>query len=228
MAARSGFQKKRRKRTLTMARTTDIRVPRRMLGIAAATPLRSTVTLSTCYLRTCVHGSENQYWSFVMNNAYDPFATDSSAQPRGFNEMAALYSRYYVTSVKIIIKVYNRHTSEAAHVGFVATAGQEPTDTVPYRIGELPNSVNQIALANQQNVCRFQKSIVIKDIYGAWDVGDFSTVTASNTSPAKKVYGRVFCATADGSGGVDSVFHLCMHQKITFFDRKPLTAKDHA
>lgn len=210
----------KRRRTLAMA-PQRLFGPRR--GISAITPKRSSVMLTTCALITH-SGAANVISTFKLNNAYNPFGTASANKPRGFDEMAALYRRCYVTEASVIVKGYNRDTVDACHSAVLLTAGATASDTSSYRIPELPYSGSQIALKSEYNVIRFQRSCVISKIYGAWDVGDFSKSTADATDPTKIVYARLYSSVADGSGTSNMVYHICIRQKIVFYDTHAVVA----
>jgi len=55
-------------------------------------------------------------YTFMLNSVYDPNHTGTGHQPIGFDQMAAIFQKYYVVGARVNLRVWNRDTDE--YVGF--------------------------------------------------------------------------------------------------------------
>jgi len=161
--------------------------------------------------------------SFKLNDAFNPFGTASANQPRGWTEYTDLYARYLVHGFKVVVKALSGSATESALIAFVVSPGSSNLDTSAYRMSELPNSWDRVALGGGQNVIRAQSSGNVKQIYGVsvLDLSDFGGKTDVG-GVTKLIFGRLAAEAFDGSGTVVARCHVSITQLVEFYDRVPL------
>lgn len=154
---------------------------------------------------------------FDANGLYDPDRTGFGHQPRGFDEMMALYSKYVVTDAKVLCRF--RNASNARIIPFIIvtdnqTLGSGVTDALEHsgcvsgtrRLARTSTPdesgiANQMALRHHVNVPKWKG---VKDL-----LADTSLQGSNVTNPADSIYFIV--------GGVtDGAFNLVMDVDMEF------------
>lgn len=122
------LQKKQAKQRNARRRSDRVVVPRDKLGFA--TSMVSTLRY-TERLDLAPSGTDTVAWSFRANDMFDPLANTGGHQPRGFDNLMALYENFTVTSSKISVnwmyEGYNGPTSLGT-TGHLIQGGDEITD----------------------------------------------------------------------------------------------------
>lgn len=122
------LQKRQAKQRNARRRSDRVVVPRDKLGFA--TSMVSTLRY-TERLDLAPTGTDTVAWSFRANDLFDPLANTGGHQPRGFDNLMALYENFTVTSSKISVnwmyEGYNGPTSTDA-TGHLIQGGDEITD----------------------------------------------------------------------------------------------------
>jgi len=122
------LQKRQAKQRNARRRTARVIVPRDKLGFATSmvSTLRYTERLDLEPTTT-----NTVAWSFKSNDLFDPLANTGGHQPRGFDNLMALYENFTVTSSKISVnwmyEGYNGPTSTDS-TGHLIQGGDEITD----------------------------------------------------------------------------------------------------
>jgi len=154
-------------------------------------------------LAEAVAGSGAVY-SFAVNNAYDPNFTGVGAQPLGFDQYAALFSRYRVLRVRYEFTVGTRTASTCFRVGVVPSASSTLTSDVNAWI--IQNSATKYKwignVASGTPVVKIAGTIDMPNILGVTRTQfetdmDFSGITSAG--PTRTCYLHAFIV---GNSGV--------------------------
>jgi len=139
---------------------------------------------------------------FSCNGLFDPNITATGHQPRGFDEIIAMYDHYVCIASKITVTVANPH-ERACIVGIVVKDGvtttADPEDlmenrymkyiTIPGRNGEVGESVRTISMKVNPN----------KFLGRSKPMADPELKGSSTSNPAEGCFFHVFCYLIDPS-----------------------------
>jgi len=170
-------------------------------------------------------GAALAYNTWNMNSLYDPDQTGTGHQPCGFDTMAAMFSRYLVTSAKLTATfIPTSGYATATIYGANLYTGSTPYNTGastqceqggPYII----SSGTKINQGGGRNVISInfdaRKYFGVKDPFDAQ--GDLGALTNSN--PTRRAYTQVWCGPADESTDIPAT-EVVVHIKynVVFYD----------
>lgn len=104
------------------------------------------------------------YQRFQLNNLYDPDYSGVGHQPRGYDEITAIYQRYLVLGAKIKLKILQT-TSQNAYVGFtVRKDASAPLIFEDWTEGRYGSS--KLLKSNDTSTHTKQLSIRMQDFFG--------------------------------------------------------------
>jgi len=177
-------------------------------------------------------------WSFCFNDLYDTDSTSIGHQPMYFDNYANLYERYQVTFAKIQVTVVN-HFVNTATATSAGTTTTQPNYSYKLAIvrdsnfNDLPNKIEEIIEQNAKNVSWRYVSPQLNGTLPklsmkcaphkqhAVSYGDDTLQSATNSGPAKKVFGSIIITSADGVTNPPSVsLAVKIKYYVKFFDRR--------
>ena len=171
--------------------------------------------------KTCVMHYADQYTigtlaagsysaqSMRGNGVYDPDLTGTGHQPRGFDQMAALYGYYAVKSSTCRVRFCPSSAGQNVLVGLQAdsTAGTSPSlanvidflEGYPYNVAS-SNTDGSVSVVTLQDK-RFTKSMSTEPVTGQ------GNLTANNTNPADPWLWRI-CVYNAGSVSATGLYYV--------------------
>lgn len=166
-------------------------------------------------------------YSFRLNSLFDPDLTSTGKQPLGFDQYAAIFSRYRVVKVSFDVTYMGNDftTPRPQRVGFMVT----PSSTVPSDPEAWPAQLfSKSAVMASPNLKppRLASSISLPQIFGIkkseFHDNDYASITGAN--PTRIAYLHVFNSGLSGSSGAGAiaiaVVNIRFHTEM--FDRVPL------
>lgn len=164
-------------------------------------------------------GNINVY-QLKLNSAYDPNGNLGSSQPLGYDQMAALYSRYCVISYAIHMKAVSTDNTNAIVVGF--TPRTEATDLTTYlHYLECPGTVSRHMTPDIDKIEYGSKGRIKKFLLplGGKMLTDDTVAAATGSDPSKILYGHVWMQSLDATSDPSTVTIVgILYQTIVFFD----------
>lgn len=159
-------------------------------------------------------------YSFAVNNCFDPNFTGVGAQPLGFDQYAALFSRYRVLKVRYDVSVGTRTASTCYRMGVFPSASSTLTSDVNAWI--IQNSATKFKwvgpTTGSNNVARITGIIDIPNVLGVTKTQfetdmDYSAITSAG--PNRTIYLHVFIV---GNSGVVAVcdYTVCLWMDVQF------------
>lgn len=122
-----------------------------------------------------ITGLTGNEYAFRLNSLFDPNFTGTGHQPRGFDQMAALYANYCVYKVQVQVRIMSQSGGPSQAVNFIA-CNVRPYNNGSYslgparRYGELMESAtNTIITMESDNYCQsksWEQTYWIADIEG--------------------------------------------------------------
>ena len=213
-----GYKKRKLTRTRSLKRTRSYPKPRAFALSKNILRDKQRVTMRYSTSITLTGGVAGSFGHiFDANGLYDPDRTGFGHQPRGFDEMMALYSKYVVTGAKIHCRYRNAGTGRCIPYIIVTdtqTVGSGVTDALEHsgcvsgtrrllRTSTPDESglASQMALRHHVNVPKWKG---VKDL-----LADTSLQGSNVTNPSDSIYFIV--------GGVsDGGFNLVMDVDLEF------------
>ena len=152
------------------------------------------------------------YYSFAVNSAYDPNFTGLGAQPLGFDQYSALYSRYRVLAVSYDV-IFGARSAIPIRVGLYPSA----QSTLPADVNAWPVQ-NQYAKVDflgpttgGNNVARFRGKINLPAVLGITrqeHITEHDFVASTGASPARVAYLHIFTTSVAGEENSMSIFKI--------------------
>lgn len=184
--------------------------------------LNSSTTQAAC-------GAEN-VWR--LNSCFDPDLTGGTHQPYGFDQMAGLYAKYTVMSVKIRIIVSNASGSLPAAIGIIV---QPPTSTFVLTGVALSDVIEKsmgevLWLDATGTVKEFASDFKIARIAGLTDtqmkanIEDYSALCSA--SPAQTPYLRIAYANFSSNSMIGVSAYVILDYTTEFYDRIDLASSN--
>lgn len=161
-------------------------------------------------------------YDYRANSLYDPDSTGVGAQPLGFDQLAALYTRYRVHGCRISVQSVNEGVS--ANVVVVAPADTSTTISGIAQAIEAPYACWRLLPANQRYPTKLscylstKKKFGLKAIDNAEDLASLTT-----TNPSEQWFFTLI--TGDVGGIQDNITRhvVTLEYFCEFFDRRDLT-----
>lgn len=204
-------------------------VPRPMVGASSrvyAGPLPATCKTRLTYQTTLSLNAGAGAWLsniFAANGIFDPDITGVGHQPRGRDEMTALYNHNYVTAAYITCRYVGEANGNVIVWGVAVRDDATPFATVndfaeyrnsKYKCAKTTITTNEMVITQKVIPHKF---LGIK----TWDDDALRGTSAAN--PSEMVYFHVGCADAFGGdpGAASIDVHITYY--VTFTEPKPLT-----
>lgn len=171
------------------------------------------------------------YYTWRGNSVYDPNYTGTGAQPLGFDQWAAFYTRYRVHGSKIRVRTSPTTTSTATaqtHAIVVAPATSAitlptaPLDMLAQPYATTKVTVLQNALMKENWITKYMSSAKILGVRktAIKDEIDFSSLT--NNNPSQQWYWNMFIGPLDNSSTTTALQLIELTYYVEFFDRQTL------
>jgi len=161
---------------------------------------------------------------FSANGAYDPDITGAGSQPRGFDELMALYDHYTVTASRVKVRYTNNSTTRP----YVAIAVRDSPTGVPDAKTLFESSDCKITdkilgrLSEGNESCAMTHNVNVGNFLGRKSVMSDSELKGSAAAnPAEQVYYHINCVNMDGSASssVDAIvtleYDIVLHEPKT-------------
>lgn len=177
------------------------------------------VTLPFYSQQTLTAATPSAWYTYSLNNVYDPDVSGTGEQPLGFDQYAQFYGRYRVLGVRFVLSFVNT-VSGAVNVGcFTATSSSLPSTTGSWFIQPLPSTKSDLLSVSGggHDAVTFSSSPSIPDVLGVnhreyVTEMDFAATTAGG--PARQAFLHIVCA---GLGVVPTVrFTLRLWYDVEF------------
>lgn len=143
------------------------------------------------------------YYTFTINDPYDPNFTGAGSQPVGFDQWAQFYGRFRTVRFKFTMDIANvTGTANPVKVG-IYFSPQSTLPAVPAAWFVQPTVGRQTKLLSSTTgsaeVCRLTGSVDIWDVFGVtkrefMDEADFASTFSGG--PARVAYMHVFCLSS--------------------------------
>ncbi|AYP28762.1 MAG: putative capsid protein [Cressdnaviricota sp.] len=191
-------------------------------GQIIAQSVMANLTYSESTYFTSATGVPNVFvWN--LNSVYDPNRTGTGHQPKGFDQYAALYSKYRVTKVKYTVYLSNQTSYDSAvcvaPTNFLLSSSMPPDVMNEFpgaqfeycprvTVGlpkELKGSVDLAKLTGRDS-----KSYLADDIYAS-DVA---------TSPSELMMLNIAIQDVTGAQSVTVYYNIKLQYQVLFFDPK--------
>lgn len=202
------------------------RVARRVAS--AARPLRGTTAPSTISVRLKY---TDQYTigavaissrTFAFNDLYDPNVSGVGAQPAGFDQWSAFYSRFYVSSCDVVLTFVN--VTAVNPVEVVLYPSQNGTIlTTTLDAAAQPYAKHAITSGSVSSSCitlrgRFSSPLTVGRI-----LSDTTYTGSSAASPSVKLYANIIIGSLDGLTAMTGcVYRITMNFNVKFFSPNQL------
>ncbi len=204
-------------------RANDIRIPRDPAYTAFGKPnqaplaqrLRTTLKYSETVQRT---GTFVYDYVWRLNSIFDPNLTGVGHQPKGFDQLAALYQRYRVYHAKYDVIMYNTTSAIPAHFIIVPT-NSSSTYTDASDAIEAPMSEHTLTTIYQMG--RLRGSIDLATLNGkshAAYAADDTTQALVSTNPTETLNLHVVSEATDGSTTLVVYYIVEIYYDVEFSD----------
>lgn len=159
---------------------------------------------------------------FVANGLYDPDLSGIGHQPKGFDQMMALYERYDCLRSTIQVKLANTGTVPIVMVCLPkkdTSAATEVTGPIeaPFSVHALTGSKEANSLATVTNHVDIAK-------FTGRNRADLSYTGSASANPAQAVYWAVVLESVGGIDTHAAHWMVTIDYTVRFFNRKPLGA----
>jgi len=161
---------------------------------------------------------------FRLNSIYDPDLSGGGHQPMGFDQLAALYNRYQVKSVKVKI-VGHKETDNV--VGVMAfQANNDATSKAAYPISQIKEQPNTtVRYSNFYNTndkpCTITKTYDLAKVTGVSKtkyMTDDRYQSAFNNNPAEDIIGHLVVNDMLATTGTTWVTNVRIEYNVDCFD----------
>lgn len=168
------------------------------------------------------------YYTFRLNSLFDPDYSGSGHQPRGFDQLSAIYDKYVVRGVQIEFVPLNcSGTNTIAKWCFVVNADTTPYNySSVYDMEENSQRVTPVYTArNEYNALttspRYTYFLRLQDFYECKDIMDDNSAQAPVTgNPTRNAYGHL---VMQSSNSVDTTGNFQVTFKFYCTFMKPTT-----
>lgn len=163
------------------------------------------------------------YYSWVLNNAYDPNFSGTGHQPLGYDQMTPIFSRYCVIGAQAKVVIWNRDSDERLGVGIHVSEQSTPPTNITALIeqGAIQYRILNAAGTNYGGAgtsatlylnCSIKKFLKVQSL-----LDDPDTNVSTGSSPNRQVFLHVFCWQPDGGlNNVGGSIHVELRQRVVF------------
>jgi len=177
--------------------------------------LRTTLVYNTTVART---GLAFYDYIFRLNSLFDPDLTGAGHQPKGFDQLAALYQRYRVFKARFRVIFAPTTASMPVHCVCVPTNSSTSYTDASDAI-EAPYSKNELAVIyyNKKLTGSVDLAVLNGKSHAAY-ASDDTTQALISTNPSEVLNLHVFTEAADASTAVTLYFAITIHYDVEFSD----------
>lgn len=197
--------------------------------IAARQSLRTELVYADTYEYASMSGSTDSI-VFRGNSVYDPYHPVGGHQPLAFDQLSALYNKYYVHGSRIEINFLNKPEIPAPHGQRVLTCCCYPS--VNSTISSVLTTVREqpyckTVFCDTQFTAGASKNMTMQymstaNVFGSSTTDqDFKSDVTNN--PTKEWFWNLFMTTNDVSVPIYVVVQVKIYYDVTFFARKTLS-----
>jgi len=147
---------------------------------------------------------------FSANGCYDPNVTGVGNQPRGFDQLMALYDHYTVKSAKVSVRFLNQSASSRPYVGIAVrdstTAFAELKDMMEYDgsiVSKLPLARSTAGAAKDMATCLETRVDIAKFLGRANAMSDPELKGSAGANPSELVQFHVMVVNTEGAVACD-------------------------
>jgi hypothetical protein len=120
------------------------------------------------------------FWQFRLNSLFDPDFTGTGSQPTTFDQWMTLYGRYRVIATDVELNI-TECSVPSTPIGGVMAPGTDAAPTLTFSgIGGMRSAV--FGKKTVDNMMRFRKTFLIKDVLGIDEQSLFGELNYSGTS----------------------------------------------
>lgn len=137
---------------------------------------------------------------FSANGLFDPNVTGTGHQPRGFDQIMAMYDLYQVIGSKIYVEFFNSASGgsqEPCLVSLIATNQASIGASGIFDMFEQPNQITRAMAPNQSDSIRMSLKCDPSKLLG-YDHKDGSLKGAAGSNPVQQVYYTLAQASSNG------------------------------
>lgn len=209
-------------------------LPRRFGGMGQGAPLASEMPATLIYSdHYTLNPGAGTYTGQIhrLNSLFDPDYTGVGHQPRGFDQLALLYSRYRVNAVKVeVVPEPLAGADTTPNAWWTYLVGEDiPAFTMSdYEFEENPERVCPVYMVgnfNNKNGTAISPKMVwyckLKDIYRNKDIqDDYDTTALVSGNPSRTVYGSLVVGAKGGGDPPATYFQVTLTYYCTFLKPK--------
>lgn len=201
----------------------------RPLIVKTGTGFPDKISTKLRYVERIAHNPATTYFTymFTANSVYDPRTGTGGHQPAYFDQYAAVYKRYVVTGMKIMVDINNASSSSMVDCTLLhSDSDTEFTD--PALIYEQNESHKSIVVPiNQVYPARVSYYVDIAKSFGitrAQLTSDDTYQSLVTGNPSRQSYLHCLFSSTNGSSNVviNAVYKLTYY--VQFFDRKDVAS----
>lgn len=165
------------------------------------------VTLPYYSVATLTSATPAAWYTFSLNNVYDPDVSGTGEQPLGFDQYSQFYGRYRVMGVRFVIEFVNTTTS-AMNVGcFTATSSSLPSTTGSWFVQPLPATASRLLSVSGggRDHTQVSGSPKIWDVLGVTQreyITEMDFAATTGGGPARQAFIHL---VANGLGGIPTI-----------------------
>lgn len=158
---------------------------------------------------------------FAVNGLYDPDTTGTGHQPRGFDQLMALYDHYEVLGCKVTVQcALAEAAAQAQCVGILIYDGTGASTTV---IDQVENRRAKTMLITPGQTGTISVSVNPHKFLGRPN-GQSSMIGTNSGNPSDLVYARVFGLCPDGASTNTVNALITLEYRVRFIEPKQPTA----
>lgn len=154
---------------------------------------------------------------YNLNKLYDPDQSGGGNQPRGFDELSAVYNQYYVKSAVVTVQFINTDTTYTQNIG-ICFRDSTTTSTAPVDYEEQQCRYAVLApLGGTGSSKKLFKPWSYKYQYKQNYINTDNVGTVSGTGPAQRAYAHIYAGNGFGTdtGAVQSIITIQFHCLFT-------------
>lgn len=182
--------------------------------------LRTTLRYSETIART---GLAAYDYVYNLNGLFDPNQTGTGHQPKGFDQLAALYQRYRVFATRYKV-IFSPNVSSIPVHCIVAPTNSLTAYVDASDIIEAPFSKNRVSIvyADPPTISGFVDLATLNGKSRTAYAADDTTQALVTANPSEQLALHVFSESVDGSTTITTYFTILLEFDVEFSDAKQL------
>lgn len=215
--------KKRKSKAISKSKANNSVISKGIRG-PLNTKLRAQLNYSDYFNLDVAAGGATAEYVFSANGLFDPNITGAGHQPRGFDQLMALYDHYVVIGVKIYLTSINGDTGNGNIVGCYVADVSTPAGDVFYPLEARMMTYGVLGMENGQSSTTLELQLNPNKFLGrASPLSDPQLKGSSSANPSEQAYIHCFCIP--GPGGVDTQVvynHVRIEYDVVFIEPKTI------